>query len=86
MGGDLKNGAAHEPAISPADVAGRLWLCGSVCDTDHGSAGAHPDVGDHATAAPELNARAMFPSGLVVVIAIDMLALLTPRTPDAKVS
>jgi hypothetical protein len=76
----MKNGAAHEPAISPADVAGGLWVCGLVRDTDHGSAGTHPDVGDHATAAPELNARGV---SISLVVAIDML---TPRTPDAKAS
>jgi hypothetical protein len=56
MGGDLKYGAAHEPAISPAYFIGGLWLFGAVCDADHGSAVAHPDIGDHAPAATELNA------------------------------
>ena len=60
MGGDLKNGAEHEPAISHGDFAGSLWFCGSVCDADHGPAVAHPDISDHSTAATELSARAPF--------------------------
>src|SRR3982750_1004159 len=54
MGGDFETGAAHEPAISPADVIGSLWFCDPVRDINHGSAIAHPDLGDQPAAAPEL--------------------------------
>ena len=84
MGGDLKYGAEHEPAVSPADFIGRLQPCGSVCDADHGSAVAHPDVGDLATAATELSAPAIgvsigsvsFLGGFDVAFSIDVPAFL----------
>jgi hypothetical protein len=93
MGGDLKYGAEHEPAISSADFAGCLWLFSSVCDADHGSAVAYPDIGDHAAAATELNARnrssivlVSFPGGFYVALTMDYFAFLPPKTPDDEAS
>ena len=50
----FENGAAHEPANSPADFIGSVWFCDPVRDIDHSEAVAHPDLGDQPAAAPEL--------------------------------